>query len=102
VRELGGQQAADRDVRPERAPQLFRENAASAESVPGHLVPSQQGEGTLHGLVQVSKPVRAIHVRGNSRSERHGHARPSPFHTPRAAAGVFRLVVNIRVCRLCF
>jgi len=53
VRELGGQQEADRDVRPERAPQLFRENAASAESVPGHLVPSQQGEGTVHGLVQV-------------------------------------------------
>jgi len=51
VRELGGQQAADRDFRPERAPQLFRENAASVESVPGHLVPSQQGKGTLHGFV---------------------------------------------------
>lgn len=54
MRELGGQQAVDRDFRPERAPQLFRENAASVESVPGHLVPSQQGEGTLYGFIQVN------------------------------------------------
>lgn len=61
VRELGGQQEADRDVRPERTPQLFRENAASAESVPGHLVPSQQREGTVHGLVQVN-PITIIYI----------------------------------------
>lgn len=54
VRKLGGQQEADRDIRPERTPQLFRENAASAEGLPGNLVPSQQGEGTVHGVVQVN------------------------------------------------
>lgn len=54
VRELSGQQETDGDVRPECAPQLFRENAASAESIPSYLVPSQQGEGAVHGIVQVN------------------------------------------------
>lgn len=47
VRRFRGQQTASRNVRPERAPQLFRQNAPSTESVPGHLVPSQQGKGTV-------------------------------------------------------
>lgn len=59
VREFGSQQKADSDVRPERAPQLFRENAASAEGIPGHMVPPQQGEGTIHGFVQVNIIRRA-------------------------------------------
>lgn len=53
MRKFSSQQEVDRDVWPERSSQLFCEDAASIKSVPGHMVPSQQRERTLHGFVQV-------------------------------------------------